>query len=45
MTPLGGKVDTPGGPRIKRYLAEHPLLKVAADMEMDTHPLAVFEKV
>jgi SAM-dependent methyltransferase len=33
-----------GGPRIKRYLAEHPLLKLAADTEMDTHVLAVFEK-
>jgi hypothetical protein len=34
-----------GGPRIKRYLAEHPLLKLAADTDMDTHVLAVFEKI
>jgi len=34
-----------GGPRIKRYLVKHPLLKLAADAEMETHVLAVFEKI
>jgi cyclopropane fatty-acyl-phospholipid synthase-like methyltransferase len=33
-----------GGQRIKRHLLEHPGLKLAAEAELDTHVLAVFEK-
>jgi SAM-dependent methyltransferase len=34
-----------GGQRIKRHLAEHPLLKPVAEDDLDTHVLAIFEKI
>ncbi len=34
-----------GGQRIKRHLVEHPRLKLIAEAELDTHVLAVFEKI
>jgi SAM-dependent methyltransferase len=34
-----------GGQRIKRHLSEHLALKLVAEADMDTHVLAVFEKI
>ncbi len=34
-----------GGRRIKRHFKEHPLLTMVAEAELDTHVLAIFQKI